>query len=343
MRDLWDKIFNQRNYTSLTIRRTEKHYRTLAKLRVFIVLIVYIVLLLVRKLEVSPQHLIVAILVGVYAALACFHTGLSSILSKKKYISFILDSVAIFYGCYVDGGLTSPFVSAYFLVIIVYAAGPSGAAFFSMLSSTLVMLIALHFVTHGDIVLLNQTLIKIWALAVFIRVLFLNDTRLLTSYASRDGLTHLYNHQYFFDQLHNLASPSSNSQFALIILDLDNFKEINDTYGHVYGDKVLKMVACTIMEQISPKDIAARYGGDEFAIILPGADKHLCNLVAERLLQEIVALGSFGSISIGAAYYPEDTLDVQTLVHLADQRMYAQKNLNRLQSEAAAQDTANMD
>jgi diguanylate cyclase (GGDEF)-like protein/putative nucleotidyltransferase with HDIG domain len=128
--------------------------------------------------------------------------------------------------------------------------------------------------------------------------------------------------------------------FALLYLDLDNFKPINDNFGHAQGDRILQDVASILRVYIRPEDTAIRYGGDEFLVVLPGADTNVAAHVADRLeaaiSTEIAGLihPTFGEVkvgsSIGIAHYPEDGCDLPTLLSVADQRMYQCKTQHKL-------------
>ena len=93
----------------------------------------------------------------------------------------------------------------------------------------------------------------------------------LNQLANTDGLTGLYNHRHFQEMLERevMRSGRHNREFALLFLDIDNFKKFNDEYGHVKGDQVLQNVAQSIKDNVRQSDIVARYGGEEFVIILP--------------------------------------------------------------------------
>ncbi|OIQ52804.1 diguanylate cyclase DosC [Moorella thermoacetica] len=115
----------------------------------------------------------------------------------------------------------------------------------------------------------------------------------------------------------------------LAILDLDNMKKINDTWGHQYGDEALKRVAQAIQKSVQEGDVTARYGGDEFVILFPGKGPRLETLRA-RLKKHLQALRLSGaeiplSLSVGLARFPADGKDVDTLLAVADARMYADK------------------
>lgn len=111
----------------------------------------------------------------------------------------------------------------------------------------------------------------------------------LKEYAERDSLTSLYNRRYFEEQLKQEMSQALQqfTYLSLLYIDVDNFKEINDTYGHPAGDQVLKQLALQIVDVIRSSDTAARIGGDEFAILLPNTDKTALELLANRLSREI--------------------------------------------------------
>jgi len=111
------------------------------------------------------------------------------------------------------------------------------------------------------------------------------ECRRLQELASRDGLTGLFNARHFFAALETEMERARRSGLAtcLIMIDLDHFKNINDTYGHEAGNKCLQIVAKTLTDNIRRMDIACRYGGEEFAVILPGTALPEAVVTAERL------------------------------------------------------------
>ena len=163
---------------------------------------------------------------------------------------------------------------------------------------------------------------------------------LLQSLANTDGLTGLLNKRYFDRVLTVLEQHSQ--PFALFYMDLDRFKPVNDTYGHDVGDKLLKGVAQRLQGCIRSRDYAFRLGGDEFALLLLGPmEQETCarkmNMICEMISVPYEIDGS--SVSVGAscgyALYPAESIDVQQVRYIADQRMYENKQKNHARQDGA--------
>ena len=159
--------------------------------------------------------------------------------------------------------------------------------------------------------------------------------------ASRvDGLTGLYNRRYWqerFDEMHKLCVRREKPSTALM-LDIDHFKRINDTYGHQAGDKVIKMLAALIKRCVRETDLAGRYGGEEFAIILNDSSVEDAKIVAERirqLAQRLVVEHEGESISftvsLGLAQFSPDFKGAMAWLECADQALYEAKGNGRNQ------------
>jgi diguanylate cyclase (GGDEF)-like protein len=151
-----------------------------------------------------------------------------------------------------------------------------------------------------------------------------------------DPLTGLHNRRYLMDRMlqEMTRSDRHGEPLAFAMIDLDAFKPINDQFGHVLGDKVLRAVGSAISKSVRVSDIAARYGGDEFAVILPQTPAEGAMRVCERLLRnisEIVLQDETGrtlriTASLGLAYYPADDVETpEDLVHSADGALYGAK------------------
>lgn len=154
-----------------------------------------------------------------------------------------------------------------------------------------------------------------------------------------DDLTKLYNSRFMHNRLEYEVERARRSEhpISLVFMDLDYFKEINDNFGHLCGSKVLKATANLIHNMIRSTDMACRYGGDEFLILMPETAKEHAMLVAEKLraaLMKHLFLTEEGinaqlSGSFGVASFPNDANDKDDLIHKADNAMYAVKNSGR--------------
>ncbi|ABA87893.1 response receiver sensor diguanylate cyclase, GAF domain-containing [Syntrophotalea carbinolica DSM 2380] len=160
------------------------------------------------------------------------------------------------------------------------------------------------------------------------------NKKLLEDLSVRDSLTKLYNHQHYHSRLEDEFSRAQryNLDLSCIFLDIDNFKNINDRYGHLAGDMVLRQIARLISQVIRKSDISARYGGEEFAICLPNTGGVAANELAERLLVMIRELsiqqlkGEHVTVSIGTSTYSNHNVaSYSELLHLADDAMYEAK------------------
>lgn len=153
--------------------------------------------------------------------------------------------------------------------------------------------------------------------------------------ATTDGMTKLYVHRYFqllLDQ-EMKRSHRHHKKFSLIMMDIDNFKSFNDTYGHQLGDKVLKDVAAVAKKKSRSDDIAARYGGEEFIMILPETDSKQAVMLADRIRAGVAEIEIphenktlHVTISLGVSTYPEHAQDKEELIRAADAALYTSKH-----------------
>jgi diguanylate cyclase (GGDEF)-like protein len=158
--------------------------------------------------------------------------------------------------------------------------------------------------------------------------------------AHHDLLTGLPNRSAFMERLEQLmvVAASGNSQLALLFIDLDHFKRVNDSLGHLVGDTLLRTVASRITASLRATDLVARFGGDEFMVLLPGvAQSTDVEEVAQKLLQSIAApVNAEGrpisvAASIGIALFPNDGATPEALIKHADTAMYLAKSRGRAQ------------
>ena len=149
--------------------------------------------------------------------------------------------------------------------------------------------------------------------------------------AVTDGLTGLYNHAFFLQALRQevLRSKRHGLRAALLLLDLDNFKRVNDERGHVEGDRVLMRAAAAVREGVREIDVAARYGGEEFAVLLPDTSRLGAFVVAERIRRRIEDRFARGrtvvTVSGGIAVFPDDAGTPADLIVQADAGLYGAK------------------
>jgi len=151
-------------------------------------------------------------------------------------------------------------------------------------------------------------------------------------FSEKDNLTECYNRGFVNKNFSNLLAQMNrkNEKLSLALLDCDNFKAINDTYGHKKGDLVLQEFSTLLFNNIRKRDMVARWGGDEFLIIAPNADKKDIKIIVNRFeneLQELSKKLQIGiSVSSGFATYPSDAKKLDDLIHIADSNMYVLKN-----------------
>lgn len=150
--------------------------------------------------------------------------------------------------------------------------------------------------------------------------------------ALTDAVTGLYNRNYWEQIISDVTLHPRTQNFSLILIDVDNLKEINDTYGHTAGDKVIEIVGQAIKKCIRKEDAGLRYGGDEFIILLFNQDKKAAYRVIERIRREINKLaagqGMNIQISAGAAYY--DCLrNMGDIIKMADRDLYKEKRVKK--------------
>jgi len=191
-----------------------------------------------------------------------------------------------------------------------------------------------HVLRDGDLIKIGRTIFK-----------FLTGGNIENAYHEEiyrlttvDGLTQIYNKRYFMEVLEREISRSHRygRELSLIMFDIDHFKTINDTYGHLAGDHVLKHLASAVKGRIRREDIMARYGGEEFTIILPEIDNHNARQFAEKI-RRLVEKTIFKfedteipvTISIGVATSNADVNGPEEFIKLSDERLYEAKHRGR--------------
>jgi diguanylate cyclase (GGDEF)-like protein len=172
----------------------------------------------------------------------------------------------------------------------------------------------------------------------------LEETRRL---AVTDSLTGLHNRRHFTRQLDENVRRSARygERLALVLLDVDFFKTVNDRFGHHVGDRALQLLAGTLKEAVRETDHTARIGGEEFALLLLRCDRNLALEISERVrrqirnlvIEELPEIDMDLSASVGVAFFPDDGADPKTLMRVADDALYKAKRRGRDQVVLASE------
>ena len=197
---------------------------------------------------------------------------------------------------------------------------------------------------QNDLILAGIFILTAWPLGFYVRIEG-EHIKKLEELVNIDGLTELYNHRYFCDTLMEKVKSGerNNKPVSMIFLDIDYFKQYNDTHGHQQGDYVLKKIGETIKSSIRSEDIAARYGGEEFAILLPDTSEEQALSIAEKLREKIECKyfegeetqpGNKITASIGVSVYPDKAKNDVELIKSADDALYRAKFFNKNRVEA---------
>jgi diguanylate cyclase (GGDEF)-like protein len=188
--------------------------------------------------------------------------------------------------------------------------------------------------SDGDIIKVGRTIFKFLSGGNIEHAYHEEIYRLTTI----DGLTEIYNKRYFLESIEREIARSNRYRrdMALVMFDLDHFKVINDKFGHLAGDHVLRSLSATVKSKIRREDLFARYGGEEFAIVLPEIDGYNAHQFAEKI-RRIVEATEFRfedqkidvTISMGVATLDAEVSDAAALIKRADDRLYEAKAAGR--------------
>jgi diguanylate cyclase (GGDEF)-like protein len=255
------------------------------------------------------------------------------------------------------GGVSSPFFFGYFLVVAAAALVTGGGASLVLAAAITAAFLGVLLVTRGgqpytteQVVIVAVDVLALWLLSYLASVVA-GEQRQTRDAALRlslhDPLTGLYNRTFLFAVIEREIARAgrTNRRFSLLMLDLDGLKPINDRFGHYFGDRMLQAVAEAVRQHIRLIDSAARYGGDEFVVLLPETDTDGAAVVAEKLRRSVAAIrlnaGTdllSSTASIGVVAFPEDGRTADALTNRADQVMYGAKRAgrNRVSIEAHA-------
>jgi len=152
----------------------------------------------------------------------------------------------------------------------------------------------------------------------------------LVSISKTDPLTKSLNKVAIFEKIEFLITSKSDREFSILMFDIDHFKTVNDTLGHIAGDKCIKKLALIATNCIRDIDHLGRFGGDEFVIILPGVSGSQARVVAERFRKKVDETESpHFTVSIGISAYPKDGANLKELIAVADDGLYVSKQKGR--------------
>jgi diguanylate cyclase (GGDEF)-like protein len=189
---------------------------------------------------------------------------------------------------------------------------------------------------EADLIFIGTLVICAWFVGGVAEIERDSRNRLI-DLANLDGLTNIYNHRYFQVYLKSLGEEvkQNRQSLSLIMFDIDRFNYFNETFGHPAGDNILKKIGGILKEKIKKPALAARYGGDEFCVLLPGYVLSAVYETAQEIISSIENINlenpekfPSGKITVtaGIAVYPEHTEEVEQLIELADQALYKAKN-----------------
>jgi diguanylate cyclase (GGDEF)-like protein len=174
-------------------------------------------------------------------------------------------------------------------------------------------------------------LIAIFLITYFMMTRYDRHNKNLYKISVTDSLTNLYNRRYFFDfaNMEHNRSKRSDKHYVIVFIDLNHFKQINDFYGHLTGDLVLKEIADIIINNIRSYDIAARYGGDEFIIILPSTEMSDAESLIERMQVKFKAYSlqyTKQNFNVGFGVASSEGRSLEETIKQADESLYIHKN-----------------
>jgi diguanylate cyclase (GGDEF)-like protein len=254
------------------------------------------------------------------------------------------------------GKSSSPLLNLYLLPIILSAFTLGRLVTLLQVAAIAVCHLLLAAATPGlDVMSLTYASQAVGQLAPFLLVAYLTTTlsaditearERIENLAQTDALTGLYNLRMFNEvwQREHSACERDRGAYALLMIDMDKLKDINDAFGHDAGNSAITLVAQCLQRSIRNTDYAARFGGDEFAVLLPGATPEIAEAVVKRVRHNVfkttLDLRSRMircSVSIGVVNFPRDSRDARELMSMADRNMYRDKELRRAPgSEAKA-------
>jgi diguanylate cyclase (GGDEF)-like protein len=255
--------------------------------------------------------------------------------------------VAVAIGAYVDGGPLSPLTLILFVTLgyVTLAYPPRAVLLFSVAAVAIYagLAAASDIATVGPEVFLEACILALSGLLGTLsarnhwrsRNDLLEMTHRFERLAMADHVTACLNRRALWERLADDLARAECQQtvLSLLVVDVDRFKAINDSYGHLAGDKVLDQIGNSLLACVRAVDVVGRVGGDEFAVVLPGNGAAEANRVAQRILETVRALELLipitVTVSVGLAEYPTHGSEIEALFEAADRSLYAAKGAGR--------------
>jgi len=273
-------------------------------------------------------------LIFVYAVIIYAFPIVSHYLNLYLPLSLFLDLFLISSFLYYLDRYTQALAFFYLLPVIAAAFNPRPAAPYAVAFLAGAAYLALALIRGYWLLPVILQIGSFFIIAFFTATLAHQFHQTYSQQANQDSLTKIHNRRFFNHILNKLAAAQT--PHSLILVDLDNFKVLNDSQGHHHGDYVLKVVASILKEFTRASDVVARYGGDEFAIILPHASKQESRNIAERIRNNVLVNHKLLpypiiSVSLGIASFPDDAQDAEELLKKADAALYKAKDMGKNQ------------
>ena len=279
---------------------------------------------------------------------------LNSKTKENKYIIYKILQTAMFIALFmgaimITGSYESNFKYLFLFLIVSYTieSGMQRGLFIAVISAAIILIMDLllapaaqvNYYFEDDLLIAGIFIIMAWTVGYYVK-LEKCHIAILQDMVNKDGLTGLYNHRYFYDQAEELLADCLAAQkpFSVMILDIDHFKTYNDIHGHQKGDIVIKKVANFIYSLKREGDVVARYGGDEFTVIMPNTTETQAYEIAEKIRKQVQELYVEGqeylpfaklTLSIGIAGYSELNSNSQDIIRAADDALYRAKFLQK--------------
>jgi diguanylate cyclase (GGDEF)-like protein len=266
--------------------------------------------------------------------------------NKIEIALFIIIFSVIIFICGVNESQYK-FMFLFIIITTTIQSGMKQGIIVSCISSLIILVMDIIMVPNvqintyfeNDLILAGIFILTAWPLGFYVKVEGEHIEK-LEQLANIDGLTELYNHRYFCETLIEKVKIGSrnNKPVSMIFIDIDYFKQYNDTYGHQKGDYVLRKIGEIIKVNVRKEDISARYGGEEFAVILPDTNEEQAIEIAEHLRKKIESTYFEGeesqpkgkvTASMGVSVYPDKARDDIELIKSADDALYRAKFFNK--------------